>query len=59
MARRGKEIKVVVHSPENQPAVVCAENLAEFWIGKMSAKMGESGLTRQEWQGLLEDGKIP
>lgn len=58
MARRGKEIKIVVYTPENLSAVFHAENPEEFWMEKMLDKMGESRLTKQEWQDLLESGKI-
>lgn len=57
MVRRGKEIKIVVHTPLNLSAVFCAENIEEFWIEKISAKMRKSGFTKQEWQDLLERGK--
>lgn len=58
MALRCQEIKIVVHTPENLSAVFRAENMEEFWIEKMLDKMGESRLTKQEWQDLLENGKI-
>lgn len=58
MARRGKEIKIVVHTPENPSAVFHAENMEQFWIEKMLDKMGESRLTKQEWQYLLKSDKI-
>lgn len=53
MARKGKEIKIVVHTPENPPAAFHAENMEQFWIEKMMDKMGESRLTRQEWQEFI------
>lgn len=57
MARRGKEIKIVVHMPPNLSAVFHAENMEEFWVEKISDKMRENGYTKQDWQELLENRK--
>lgn len=58
MAKRGKEIKMVVHTPENLSAVFQSENMEQFWIEKMMDKMGESRITKQEWQDFLKNSKI-
>lgn len=55
MARRSQEIKIVVHTPSNLSMVFRTENVEDFWIEKMSVKIRESGLTKQELQGLLEN----
>ena len=55
MARRGKEIKIVVHTPSNLSTVFQAENVEDFWLEKMSAKIKESSLTKQDLQSLLEN----
>lgn len=52
MARSGKEIKIVVHTPKDLSAVFHTENMEQFWIEKMMDQMGESRLTKQEWQDL-------
>ncbi|MEY8518439.1 hypothetical protein AALC25_16360 [Lachnospiraceae bacterium 29-84] len=57
MARRGKEIKIVVHMPENLPAVFCAENMEQFWIEKISRQLKKGGFTKWEKQDLPEHGK--
>ncbi|MCI9447748.1 MAG: hypothetical protein HFH36_10210 [Lachnospiraceae bacterium] len=55
MARRGKEIRIVVHTPSNLPMAFQAENVEDFWIEKMSAKIKENSPTKQELQCLLEN----
>ncbi len=55
MARRGKEIRIVVHTPSNFPMAFQAENVEDFWIEKMSAKIKENSSTKQELQCLLEN----
>ena len=50
MARRGKEIRIVVHTPSNLPMAFQAENVEDFWIEKMSAKIKENSPTKQELQ---------
>lgn len=54
---RGQEIEIIVHTPENLPAIFCAENIKGFWIEKMLGKMRESGLTGQEWKELFGHGR--
>ena len=49
---------MVVHTPENLSAVFQAENMEQFWIEKMMDKMGESRITKQEWQDFLKNSKI-
>lgn len=55
MAKKNQEIKIVVHTPSNLSAVFRTENIEDFWIEKMSAKINECGLTKQELQCLLEN----
>lgn len=55
MARRGKEIRIVLHTPSNLSMVFRTENVEDFWIEKMSAKIKENSLTMQVLQCLLEN----
>lgn len=55
MARSGKEIRIVVHTPSNLSMVFGAENVEDFWIEKMSARIKESSFKKQDLQCLLEN----
>lgn len=55
MAKRNQNIKIVVHTPQNFSMTFRAEDVEDFWMEKMSGKIKESGLTKQELQRLLKN----
>lgn len=54
MAGKKQEIRIVVHMPKQVASVFSREQAEEFWIEKISGKIRESGLTKQQRKQLLD-----
>lgn len=39
MGKRRCDIKMVLHTPTDSPAIFCDNQIDEFWIGKMTERM--------------------
>lgn len=55
MAGKKQEIRIVVHMPEQVTSVFSREQAEEFWIKKISGKVRESGLTKQQRKQLIHN----
>ena len=55
MVGKKQEIRIVVHMPEQVSSVFSREQAEEFWIEKISGKVRESGLTKQQRKQLADN----